>query len=106
MPVFSDTFTYWAAFYLLAKYNLAPDSELKENYCYWTKFFSDIISLLGSKLSPIREIDTIRIKKYVALFCNMIELSVARDQSITSGDFCRLLITFVNSLDPAQAPRL
>ena len=37
-------------------YSLASGSELKVNY-YWTKLFSDIISLLGCNSdSPIREV--------------------------------------------------
>ena len=45
-------------------FSSASGSEFKENYCYWTRNFSDIISLLCSNSeSPIREVDTLRIKK-------------------------------------------
>ena len=52
--------------YSAGKSSLASGSEFKENYCYRTKIFSDIISLLGYNTdSPIREVDTLRIKKNV-----------------------------------------
>ena len=32
--------------------SLSSGSEFKENYSYWTKIFSDIISLLGTSSEP------------------------------------------------------
>ena len=49
--------------------SLASGSEFKENYCYWTNNFSDIISFLGSNSdSPIREVDNFIIKKCKSFF--------------------------------------